>query len=359
MNRLLFIRGVAVGLVLMLPAGCGKKETKPGGGFVVNVVGFTVQPRVIEDKINLVGTLEANEQVEIKSEIDGVVEEITFAEGQPVKKDDVLFSIDQRKLAAALQQAQANLQLAETTARRYEELVKTQAVSQQEYDQTVANLATARAALVLGQEQLEDATIKAPFDGTMGERLVSTGQFVSKGASLGFLVDYDPVKVSFYIPERYLGDIRTGQKVEMTVAAYPEETFTGEVYFIDPTINQDTRTALVKGTVPNPQNRLRPGMFAGLNLITRVRSAGIAVPESALMVNLDTVKIYVADSGGTAHSRSVKTGMRFDGMVEITDGLAPGEVVVTEGIQKIRDGAKVNLRLADAAAKEEPGHEAQ
>lgn len=354
MHKFLLKRMWMAGLAVVFLAGCGKKEAAPAGGFAVNVVGFKVATRAIEEKINLVGTLEANEQVEIKSEIDGVVDEIAFDEGQPVKKDDVLFSIDHNKLQAALQQAQANLQLAETTARRYEELVKTQAVSQQEYDQTVANLATAKAALALGQEQLEDATIKAPFDGTMGERMVSNGQFVSKGVSLAFLVDYDPIKVSFYVPERYLGDIRDGQKVEMTVAAYPGETFTGEVYFIDPKINQDTRTALVKGKIPNTQNRLRPGMFASLNLITHVRAEGIAIPETALMVNLDTVKVYVADSEKTIHSRTLKTGMRFDGMAEVTEGLTPGEIVITEGIQKIRDGAKVNIRFPEDDIKEKP-----
>jgi membrane fusion protein (multidrug efflux system) len=328
---------------LLFVSGCQKKEEAMFGEMKVNVVGFAAKKQPIEEKINLVGTLEANEQVEIKSEIDGLIEDIRFQEGQSVDKDDILFTIDQTKLNSVVEQAQADLHLAQTTAKRYEELVKNLAVSKQEYDQTVATLESSRAALELAKAQMADAIIIAPFAGTMGERLVSIGQFIAKGTSLGFVVDTDPVKASFHVPERYLGQLKIGQKVEMNVAAYPEESFLGEVYFIDPKVNQETRTALVKALVSNEDGRLRPGMFANLSLITKLRPEAVVIPETALLINLSQVKINVVDEDQTVHSRDVKTGIRFDGMVEIVEGLQGGDIVVIEGTQKVRDGSAVNV----------------
>ncbi|MCH7590567.1 efflux RND transporter periplasmic adaptor subunit [PVC group bacterium] len=335
-------------VMMLFVVGCGnKKEDKHSGGRTINVVAFESKEEPISDKISLVGSMIANESVEIKSEIDGTIEQINFKEGQFVQETRVLFWINQKKLQAILAQAQANLKLAQTTAKRYKALVESKAVSQQEYDQAIATLEVNRATVDLSKEQLGDATIKAPFEGVMGERLVSEGQFITKGTSLGFLVSQNPMKVEFNLPERFLGKIKISQDIKIHVAAYPDEYFSGVVYFIAPRIDEQTRTVLVKATVPNPEGKLRTGMFANLDLIVDVRQKAIVIPETALVVKGDTVSVFVIDDDNSVKLRLIKTGMRLDGMVEVTEGLASHERIVTEGHQKLRNGAKVELRFED------------
>lgn len=337
---------LAVGTVLAL-AGC-QRSAGPGGprgGMVVHVVGVEVSRQPIEDTIALVGTMAANESVDIKSELDGTVEEIVFHEGDMVAQGQVLGRIDRRKLEASLAEAEAKLTLAEINRQRYETLVASRAVSQQEYDQAASTYEATHAMVELMREQLKDATVTAPFDGVVGQRLISVGQFVSKGTSLTSLIDWNPMKVAFEVPERYLSSLRKEQPMTVSVAAYPQERFTGTVYFIDPQVDPDTRTALVKAYVPNPDARLRPGMFANLTLILNTRQDALVVPETALLFQGQTTSVFIVDAQQTAQSRPVKTGIRLAGLVEITEGLSIGDVVVTEGTQKLHPGAAVKVRL--------------
>lgn len=329
--------------------GCGKESVaEQGAGMMaVNVVSYVSQKQDISDRISMVGTLNANESVEIKSEMDGVVEEINFKEGESVQKGRVLFKIDEKKLKASLAQSQANLKLAEATTERYKALIESKAVSRQEYDEAIATLETNSATVDLMNEDLSDATITAPFDGTMGERTVSVGQFVAKGTLLSYLVNQDPMKAEFHVPERHLSRIKTGQEIEIMVAAYPDERFSGEVYFIDPKIDELTRTALIKAYVPNKEGKLREGMFANLSLIVDVRQGALVIPETALIVSGDSVSVFVIDEQKIVHVKTVKTGIRFNGFVEIISGLNNGDIVVTEGYQKIQEGSLVNPRVEE------------
>lgn len=317
----------------------------PPGGMVVNVVGVAAKQQPIQETISLVGSLEANETVEVKSEVDGAIEEILFTEGEAVRKDQVLVQIDRRKLEASLAEAEAQLKLAEGNRRRYEALVATRAVSQQEFDQAVMTHAASLAMVQLMREQVRDATITAPFDGLIGNRQVSVGQFISKGASLTFVVDSDPMKVAFRIPERYLGQVRPGQRVTVVVAAYPQQRFAGDVYFVDSQVDEATRAVLVKAAVPNPKGELLPGMFANVDLVLNVRSDAIVVPETALLFQGKTTSVFVVDAEQKAQSQPVTTGLRMPGLVEIATGVSAGQIVVTEGTQKLHPGAAVKVRV--------------
>lgn len=316
-----------------------------------NVVGYKTEIREFSDSIFVVGTLDSNESVDIISEISGVIVSVGFKEGQRVEEGDVLFQIDANKLKAMNNQAVANLKLAETTAKRYENLVQSKAVSQQEYDETIASLESNRASVELTKEQLDDATITAPFSGIMGERFVSKGQFISQGTQLSYLFNQNPIKAEFHVPERYLSEIEVGQTVTMKVAAYEDEEYTGEVYFIDPKINEITRTALVKAYVANPMNKLREGMFANIKLMTSVSKNALTVPETALIIKGDKVFVYVVNDDQTVELKPVETGKRFDGMVVIKTGLNNEDIVVVEGYQKIGPGSKVSVRFADPDEK--------
>lgn len=353
-----FVFTLAFSVLLLSSVGCQKKDKGSSmaaqmAGMSVNVVAVEAKKQSIEDKISLVGTMAANESVEIKSEIDGVVEEIKFEEGQFVKKGQLLMSIDKTKLEASLAQAQANLKLAETTGKRYQSLIESQAISKQEFDQAEANLAATQAAADLVKAELKDATIEAPFDGVMGNRLISVGQFITKGTSLTFLINQNPMKAEFQIPEKYLSRLKEKQAIEVTVAAYPKEVFKGEVYFIDPQIDAVTRTALVKASVPNDEGKLRVGMFANLDLIVNVREDAIVVPETALIPKGEEVSVFVIDQESKAQPRPVKVGIRMADVVEITSGLKTGEQVITEGFQKIGPGSKVKPRDANQPADQD------
>jgi membrane fusion protein (multidrug efflux system) len=184
----------------------------------------------------------------------------------------------------------------------------------------------------------------APFDGTASERLVSLGQYVAVGMPLTTVIDADPMKAAFDVPEHHLSQLHTGQTIEMVVAAYPDMQFQGKVYFIDPQVRTDTRTVLMKALVPNADGRLRPGMFANLKLVTQVRERALVIPETAILLQGQTTSLFIVKEDGSVESRVVTTGVRLAGMVEIISGLAVGETVIVEGVQKIFPGAKVSVR---------------
>ena len=167
---------------------------------------------------------------------------------------------------------------------------------------------------------MRDATVRAPFDGIIGARLVSPGQYVTRGTPLAWVVDLDPMKAEFQVPERYLKELRPGQPAEVRVDAYPDERFTGEVTFVDPQIDETTRTVLVKAALPNPDDKLRRGMFANLHVILRVRERAVVIPETALLLQGDATSVYVIEQD-KAQPRPVTTGTRLPGLVEITQGL--------------------------------------
>jgi len=331
--------------------GC-KKAVGPGGG---PPAGFAVQAVVVEAKVqpvseslSLVGTMAANEMVEIKSETDGTLEEILFTEGQVVKQGDLLLRLNDTKLAASVAQAEANFKVSQANHERSKQLFQDKLISPQEFDQIAAQFQANQATLDLNKRLLKDTRIHASFGGVVSSRQVSPGQVISKNTTLTWVVDLDPVKVELNVPERYVGQLRVGQKVDITVAAYPGRTFSGEVFFIAPFVESATRTALVKARIPNPQMELKPGMFANLDLTLKLKEQAIVIPESSVLASGDRNIIYVLDAQDAAQIRTVTLGIRQAGLVEILTGLKPGERVVAEGLQKIRPGGKVKPTEASA-----------
>lgn len=349
------LTAVLLSFVLVGLSGCSDQkeaQAQPPMMMATNVVGFKVEQKDLKDSISVIGTLQSSESVEIKSEINGTIQHIGFEEGQKVSKGDVLIEIEKNKLQAAYDQAVANFNLAESTATRYKTLVENKAVSQQEYDEASARLASNKAAVDLAREQLEDSVITAPFDGVMGERLVSVGQYVSQGVKLTSVFNQDPIKAGFHVPERFLNEIKMNQNIEMSVAAFKDKKYQGRVSFIDPKVDETTRTTLIKALLDNKDGDLREGMFASIELIVSVEPNALVVPETALIIKGDAVLIYVVKEDQTVDIRPIKTGKRIDGMVVIEEGLAQGDVVVLEGYQKIGPGSSVNVRFEEISKKE-------
>ena len=336
---------------LQVLTGCKKQPGGPagaGGMPPMRVVAVEARSQPVTESLSLVGSIAANEFVEIKSETEGIVQEILFDEGQRVEKGQLLIRLDDTKLAAAAAEAESSFKLSQANFERAKSLIKDKMISPQEFDQASATFDLNQATLQLKRRQLKDARIIAPFAGVTGARHVSPGQVITKETVLTLLVDLDPVKVEVNVPERYLQQLKTGQPLEFSVAAFSKETFHGEVYFISPQINENLRTALVKARIPNPDRKLLGGMFASLNLTLQVRDSAIVIPEPAIISNGDNFSVFVVDKDGKAQIRPVQVGIRLAGRAEVVKGLSAGEMVVVEGVQKIGPGSAVKLAPAEA-----------
>jgi membrane fusion protein, multidrug efflux system len=336
---------------LVLLAGCGRKQTAAGPppNMAVNVVVAEAKRQPIAETLALVGTLAANEFIEVKSEMEGTIAEIRFDEGQPVKKSDLLIRLDDSKVASSLAEAEANLKLSTATFERAQELSRGKLIPQQEYDQAASIFQAHKAAVELRRRLLQETHILAPFAGITGARKVSPGQVIAKDTVLTWLVDLSIVKAEFNVPERFLSEVKIGQPIQLAVAAYPKQKFQGEVYFLAPQVDPDMRTLLLKARIPNAEHQLKPGMFANLDLTLTLRQEATVIPESALLSQGNRTSVYVIDDASNAQLRPVKVGLRIPDHIEILSGLQPGEKVVAEGIQKVRPGGAVK-----SAAPESP-----
>jgi membrane fusion protein (multidrug efflux system) len=345
------LAGVGLGLLVGLAGGCKKKAGAAAGPSVAQAIVAEVRQEPVSESLSLVGSLVANEMVELKSESEGRIEEIRFREGQDVKQGELLISLDETKFAAAAAEAEANFKVSESNYERAKKLYEDKLISKQEFDQNAATFQAGHAALDLKKRQLKDARIVAPFAGIVSGRRISPGQVIDKNTLLTTLVDLDPVKVEFNVPERFVGQLKIGQKISVKLAAFPGRDFAGEVYFIAPFVDEVLRAAQLKARIPNPHRELKPGMFANLDLTLQINEAALVVPESSILASGDRTMVYVVDAQETAQIRPVKLGVRQAGKVEVLEGLKAGERVVAEGLQKVRPGGKVKAQAPPAPEK--------
>lgn len=335
-------------------AACSEAE-KSGAGSgpaarpALPVVTATAGTRSMNERVRAVGTLQANESVMIRPELAGRVERIHFQEGQPVAAGQVLITLDAAEYRAQVAQTEATVEANRLTFERAADMVRTNMVSQQDYDQARARLAESRALLQRHRVLLKKTTLRAPFDGVAGLRLVSPGAYVQPGQDLVNLEDIDPLKVEFRVPERHAAALTVGRPLTLRVDAVSGGEFTGEIYAIDPRLDAATRTFALRGTVPNTEGLLRPGMFAQVELTVAERPQALVIPEQAIVPRGERLYVFKVSDGKVALV-PVVPGLRQPGIVEIVDGLAPGDTVVTEGQMKLREGMPVAATAQDAAS---------
>ncbi|ROH89564.1 efflux RND transporter periplasmic adaptor subunit [Stagnimonas aquatica] len=315
-----------------------KKAAPP---VLVQVASVEKQP--LRRSLNAVGSLESNESVTIAAEVAGRVSRIGFAEGQPVARGTVLIELDDILNRAELAQAQANLALAERNDRRAGEIAQRGLIAASERDSVAAALAVNRAAVQMAQAKLAKMRILAPIAGVAGLRTVAVGDYVSPGQALVNLEAMNPMKLDFRLPESALPLLAPGQKLQAEVDAYPGERFAGEVYAIDPRIADSSRSIAVRARLENAGGRLKPGLFARVQLETSVREDALVVPEQAVFPQGEQLFVYVI-ADAKAELRTVKVGQREPGRAEITEGLKAGEQVAVAGLQKLSPGASVQLQ---------------
>lgn len=312
----------------------------PGAPVAVEVA--AVRTVLLQEDAAAIGTLRSNESVVVRPEISGRISQINFVEGRPVQKGQLLVALDASVHAAEVQQAKANLALAETNYKRTTELEREKFVSPNAKDQALNALRVAQATLALADARLAKTEIRAPFAGVIGIRQVSVGDYVKEGQDLVTLEDISSLKVDFRLPELLLTDLKRGQTVEVASDALPGRTYAATLDAIDPLVDQNGRALILRARLKNTDGQLRPGMFVRTRVILSERPRALTVPEEALIpVGADQYVFRV--TADKAARVKVKTGLRRDAQVEITAGLQAGDVVVTAGQLKLRDGAAVRI----------------
>jgi membrane fusion protein (multidrug efflux system) len=318
------------------------------GGFAVPVEAVTVAVERVDLTIPAVGSLRSNESVVLSPEIPGRVVEILGEEGQAVIAGTPIARLDQSVYKAEIAEIEANLALARANFKRADELLKKNAGTARARDEAEAEMRVNEAKLASSNARLEKTVIAAPFDGVLGLRSVSVGQYLAEGDPIFKLEAIDPLKVDFRVPEIYFGNVRIGQTIKVTVDALPGDPIAGTVYAIDPLVDEQGRAIVVRAAIANKDRRLRPGLFARVALVYDTIENALLVPEQAI-VPMGEDKFVFKVVEGKAVLTKVTIGERLLGRAEIRNGLAAGDAVVTAGQLKIRDGADVTVLPAPEA----------
>jgi RND family efflux transporter MFP subunit len=353
-----------------------------------------VESRPIDRYLRVTGSLMADEQAEVSAESAGRVIETPVERGARVSQGTILVRISSTETSAQLQEAEANaaqiearlgltggqpfdpkrvpdvmnaqasVDWAEAEFNRIGSLLEQKVVSRSEYDQrktqveaarqqyrmahniaeqSYRSLEAARARVALARKALADTSIRAPFSGLVAERVVSIGDYVTRGARVATVVRVDPMRVELTVPEQSVSLIKVGQPVRITVDAYPAEVFTAKIRFVSPSLRPDQRALTVEAIASNPDARLKPGLFATASIQQPRSAPALLVPATAVEIVSGTSRVYVV-KGDTVEERIVTTGETVGRQVEITSGVAGNEIVAAEPKGRLVDGARVRAQ---------------
>jgi membrane fusion protein (multidrug efflux system) len=364
LRRMLIMLGVVLVVVLALAAYKGfsiyqQIQMFSGPQPAISVSAAVSEERPWQSRLPAIGTLKAFQGVDLTSEVQGTVKEVLFQSGEKVTVGQPLLQLDSEVERAILATAEAVRALARVEYERGKKIAGKQAISKSEFDRLNAELLKAEASVSQLKAELDKKRILAPFAGTIGIRQVDTGAYLSPGTHFATLQDLSRLYVDFFLPEQDYPQLAIGQRVRLSVAAYPGEVFTGEISALNPKVEENTRNVQIRATLPNPDNKLLPGMFANLEVLLPGEKPQVVVPETAITYTLYGNSVYVIgekkddkgavekDDKGRAQlvveRRFVETGERRDGVVLVLKGLKAGERVVTAGQLKLDNGAHVTV----------------
>ena len=349
MHKRMNLPVVAVVAAIALSAGCEgdavtDTQNEPA---ITKVITHVAEPQRLLDEIQALGTARANESVEIRPRISSVVTRVAFTEGQLVRKGDLLVELENNEVRAGLAVAVAALSESRSTYNRSESLASTQAISASSLEQLRAAMQVNEAQVAAARARLENSVIRAPFTGHVGLRRVSPGGFVDTSTVITTLDDTDIIKLDFSIPETFLTVVANDMNIAAQSLVYPGRTFDGTVESIDTRLDPVARSVQVRAVLENPDGALKPGMFLTVDL-QRDRGEVLVAPEEAIVPERDKQYVFqVVD--GKAVKRRVTLGRRVPGLVEITGGISAGDLLITEGTHKVRDGSEVEVVNRHAA----------
>ncbi|MEM6337156.1 MAG: efflux RND transporter periplasmic adaptor subunit [Bacteroidota bacterium] len=332
----------------------GEAEAGPargaGNARPLNVTAYVAEPAPMIERIRSTGSLLPDESVDLAAETSGRVTNIYFREGSRVSKGQLLLKINDAELRAQQERLRTRITLAETRENRQRKLLEIGGVSQDEYDGALGELNVLRSELDLVGAQIEKTEVRAPFGGVIGLRYVSEGAFVSPQTRIASLQALRSMKLEFSVPERYAGQIEAGTNVRFTVAG-SDGRYEGTVYAVEPRVELDTRTLLIRARVANASGQLLPGAFADVDVIVGEVDEALPVPAISVISELGGRRVWIIENG-VATPRNVQTGIRTEQAVQITGGIAPGDSVITTGLQSIRGGQPVRATQVVASLDE-------
>ncbi len=318
------------------PNAAGKKMSS-------RVSAMILKPQDFEDNLSLSGSLEANEQVDIRSEVSGIVESINFDEGSSVQKGQILFKVNDVELRAQLIKARTAQNLASENERRAKLLLEKEAISQEEYDVASADFQSAKAQTQLINAQMAKATVRAPFSGKIGLRSISKGTYVTPTTVVAKLANTTQVKITFSIPEKYASQMKVGNTLSFTTAG-SDKKYSAKIYAKEPEIEVATRTLKLRAIAQNTDGNLLPGTFANVELPLEKITDAILVPTEVLIPIQNGKKIFVYRNG-IAKEQIVETSARTNEDVLVTSGLKLGDTILTTGVMTLKDGAPVEISI--------------
>lgn len=322
------------------PGGRGPGGASGGGPPAMPVEVAVARRDTVVDAINATGQIEAMQAIELRPDIEGRITAILVNEGRLVGRGTPLFKIDDAELRPQIARAEADRDLARQALARTKGLLEQNASTTSELERAEATARATQAQLDLLTLRLARSTVRAPFSGVVGRRLVSLGDYVTTSTRLATLQTYDPQRAVFQVPERYAEQLAVNQRVNFRVASLPGREFTGVVDFVDPVVQLPARTITVKARVTNPRRELQAGMFIEARLATAVRPDAVVIPEDAVL-SLQGSRIVWAVVNGKASRREVTLGVRTPGFVEVTSGVNAGEQVVVGGAERLAPDAPV------------------
>lgn len=342
-------------LAVFSVAGCQKKEAKTVEK-IINVRTATVEKKSLRPFVEAVGNLKPFQEVVISPEVDGIVRKLFVEEGSPVAKGMVLaeinetdYRLDLERAEAALKQAEATLANVKVEYTRKDALYKEQLVTQQQFDDitTRVTLATgdvdrARAALSMARERYGRSRVRAPMAGAVREKRVTAGDFVRTGTPMLWIVQSNPIKLSFSVPEKDVSSLKLGQEVDFRVDSFPGKTFTGRLMSIYPSLDEKTRTLQAEAQIPNPQGLLKPGFFARVTIYTGPPRDIVIIPITAILYENALKKVFLVEGDRTREVK-IQIGAKYGESMAVLEGLQGGEHLVTVGQNTLADGVKVNV----------------
>jgi len=327
----------------------GGREGGPGGARAPTVVVGAVSSAELFDRVEAIGSANANEQADLNSTVTERISRINFGDGAYVPKGAVIAELVRTEQGASLNESQARLREAESQLQRLRALQKQGFATRARVDEQQAAVDVARAQGAGARSQIGDRVIRAPFSGWLSLRRISPGAVVNAGTTVATIVDHSRIKLDFPVPETFLAALSPGLEIEARAAAYPGEVFRGKVSSIDPLVDPVTRAATARAIIPNPDLRLRPGMLMTVEVRQRPRRA-LVVPELAVVGEGSGTYVWKVSAQDEADRQEVTIGTRREGRIEILSGLAEGDRIVTEGTVKLRSAGPVKPVAADRPA---------
>ena len=307
----------------------------------LNVKAVVLQPTTISDEFFVSGSIIPDEEVDLSFETSGKIIDIFFKEGTRVSKGDLLAKINDAPLQAELNKLKAQLKLYTDRMYRQNALLEKEAVSQEAFQEAETNLATLQAEIDKVTANIEQTELRAPFDGIIGLRQVSQGTYASPTTTIARLTKTNPLKIDFAVPERYAGTLKAGTHLTFTVEGDLDEK-KAKIYALDSHVNRDTRTFSVRAMYDNSDGKLYPGRYVSIALTTQTFENTLAVPSQAIISEMGIDKVFLYKSG-KALPVEIKKGVRTELLVQVLEGINPGDTVITTGTMQLRTGQKVIL----------------